>query len=132
VVWNHTTLHWRITCIMETICTHLAYLDTNIWHILTQAFDMCWHNNLLYLDTSIWHVLNAFSTHIQITCISICVYWGFPFLMRSVRLSVYDGSVWYVVFSEVLCGFKQLFDFINTCTCILWLYTLFCYYILLK
>jgi hypothetical protein len=31
-------------------------------------------------------------------CISICVYWGFPFLMRSVRLSVYDGSVWYVSF----------------------------------
>ena len=34
-----------------------------------------------------------YSSYMHDICISICVYWGFPFLMRSVRLSVYDGSV---------------------------------------
>jgi hypothetical protein len=53
------------------------------------------------INAGLQHLLR-FLTNWQ--CISICFYWVFPFLLRSVRLSVYDGSVWYV---SVVCYYSD-------------------------
>jgi hypothetical protein len=62
----------------------------DIWTQVRTHFIQTTHSNYGY--ESVLYVRRLCS------CISICVYWCFPFLMRSVRLSIHDGSVWYISF----------------------------------
>ena len=88
----------KVKMFVKNLCASEGVVNTTIVFAAARGIVEAENRALLvenggHLDISRDYAISLMRRMNLVKCISIFVYWGFPFLMRSVRLSIYDGSV---------------------------------------